>query len=654
MRHKTPWYSLATPIIKKARSILHPEPKLPWEAQVFRQAHSFIDPLQLNNRFNDSWNKYHKEDYNLRNELKVCKEQEANKYRKAIASSSIYPNIYGVYREGFNRYDNDRLAMNPTYALCEKSSQDYVSTLEWTVKNRDKNKVPDAIDFLEYPNKQDTLNDILGETCRDVIRYDAGVWAKTLDQKDELIDFKAYYGPEFWIGIDRNLQSVKTEAGTIEGWWSHGYAEKYWQHSRQGIFLEFEPDEISYFMMYPRSDSPYGTDFIMHLRWYLEMLLDSTKAAGMMFANGINPGTVWRHPALSSSQELEERKTEIELSLQGPENFGSILHLIGEEELKQLTPTMVDMQWLQGQKFISEIVWAMFGFSPADFGSGDMNRATAYIQTNVTKSRMLFPLITLFQTRINRDILPFLPGYEKGWKFEFIPSVSLDDDQKRAGIKQTRAGTFATMLQTGVPADLAAKFSEITDDLSPDDIKRLKDTQQQQSYQQDPDEYPDGAGMESDPENYDGTDTSLAMQQVSQPIQKASKQQRLDIFLHFDASPEMDTIQKSRGFYGHKGRPAKRGRSLPRHAAKNPSNITVQTLNPDLFKLENSVTKLLKRDTSVDGAEQIIKREMTKLGIDPNSLEWNVSYDVDELGHKYPVINFDIGDSVPVDEEAMN
>ena len=554
---KHPWLSSLKPIISKAQNLFSPDPPaynvnpMMQAAQTMRKAHS----VSFDNKIKQSWEKYHQADHDLRKQIDEMKEQDAMQYRKAIATTSIYPNIYGVYRSGFNRHENDRLAENATYALCEKSIQDYVSALEWTVKDRDRNKVEDAIDFLESPNKDDTLNDVVKMTCRDLTRYDAGVWVKTLNKRDELIDFKAYYGPEFWIGIDRQLQTVQMENGfQVQGFWSHGYREKFWQHSRQGVYLEFDPDEISYFMMYPRTDSPYGTDFINHLRWYLETLLDSTKAAGMMFANGMNPGTVWRHPALTSFQELADRKAEIELELQGPDNFGGILHLIGDEEIQHLTPTMVDMQWLQGQKFISEIIWSMFGFSPADFGSGDMNRATAYIQTNVTKSRMLFPLISLFETRINKDILPYLPGYKKGWKFEFIPSVSLDDDQKRASIKQTRAMTYSTLLQTGMQPKLAAKISELGDDLSTNESEELEGLENQTSLSamfggmmgggQDQDQGPDnGMGMEGDAESYSGTDTIQGMQQASAPVQKAivrkgkshrsaGQNKRLDVYIH--------------------------------------------------------------------------------------------------------------------------
>ena len=558
---KSPWLSLTqSSIVRKARSLL-PSNQFPVTEQPILSAADTLRKSRhagFENKFKLNWDRYHKADHELRQQIDTMKEAEAQSYRKAIASVSIYPNVRGVFRADFNRHDNDRLARNATYALCEKSIQDYVSALEWTVKDRSLNKVEDAIDFLDNPNKDDTLNDILKMTCRDVTRYDAGVWAKTLDKKDQLIDFKAYYGPEFWIGVDRDLQEMEMENGMrMQGYWSHGYRQKFWQHSRQGLFVEFEPKEISYFMMYPRSDSPYGTDFINHLRWYLETLLDSTKAAGMMFANGMNPGTVWHHPELTSFQELQERKAEIELDLMGPDNFGGILHLVGEEKIEHLTPTMVDMQWLEGQRFISEIVWSMFGFSPADFGSGDMNRATAYIQTNVTKSRMLFPLIHLYETHINRDILPYLPGYEKGWKFEFIPSVSLDDDQKRAGIKQTRAQTYATLLQTGMEPKLAAKISEIGDDLSTPEIEELEGLTNQTSLSamfggmmggggdDGPPGQDDGMGMGGDAESYSGTDTGDAVRAMSAPVQKSrtirksakvrpssGKNQRLDVYIH--------------------------------------------------------------------------------------------------------------------------
>jgi hypothetical protein len=105
-------------------------------------------------------------------------------------------------------------------------------------------------------------------------------------------------------------------------------------------------------------------------------------------------------------------------------------------------------------------------------------------------------------------------------------------------------------------------------------------------------------------------------------------------------------IKKSKGFYGHKGRLHKRGGSLPRNAAKNPSNLVIQTLNPKLMKLADAASKELTRDAWPSQAEDIVLRLAEKFDIDPDLIDFNRDFDTDDNGHKYHVINFDLKEPV--------
>ncbi|WP_319579933.1 hypothetical protein [uncultured Methanospirillum sp.] len=116
---------------------------------------------------------------------------------------------------------------------------------------------------MRRPNPQDTFGTILRQTVRDILRDDAEAIVLTKSNEGKILEMKAYHGPEFWIEGDNEVSKVQGEMGqSFEGNWSHGYIKYYWQHSRPGIFIPFEPDEVCYMMLYPRSDSPYGTDYL--------------------------------------------------------------------------------------------------------------------------------------------------------------------------------------------------------------------------------------------------------------------------------------------------------------------------------------------------------------------------------------------------------
>ncbi len=385
--------------------------------------------------------------------------------RRAVHAVNAEMGVQGLPRTDFSRADNDRLARNAAYALCEKATMDYFATADWEVRDGKGKRVESATRFLKWPSPDRTLNMTLKETVRDTLRYDAGAWVLSKRADGYLGEVKAYHGPDFWIEVDRDWSLLDGIGTQYYGPWSHGIVRRYWQHSRPGIYIPFEPEEVCYFMLYPRTDSVYGTDFIQRVKWPLEYLIDSTRAAGMTFANGVSPGAVWKHPSYSSVEQLAERELEIELQHLGPENFGGIIHLIGDESLEPFMPTLHDLEWLEGQRYVTEIVLAMFGFASSEFFQGDVNRATAYISRNITKSRMLYPLQVHFQNMITQKVLPLMEGWDDDWEFVFVDTVDLDDELKRAQINQTRASTATSYVMMGLSPEAALELAEVPDDL---------------------------------------------------------------------------------------------------------------------------------------------------------------------------------------------
>jgi hypothetical protein len=161
---------------------------------------------------------------------------------------------------------------------------------------------------------------------------------------------------------------------------------------------------------------------------------------------------------------------EVRKENQGSYKFGSILHLVRDEEVDTLSHTLHDMEWLEGQRFVANLVWSLFGFQPEEFGSeSGANRATAYISRNVTKSKMLYPLMRYFEKIINRELLPYLEGYNKEWKFKFDVELDMDDELKKAQIQATQAQTASMLRGLGVKTKDALKLVELLDD--PDTIE---------------------------------------------------------------------------------------------------------------------------------------------------------------------------------------
>ena len=402
--------------------------------------------------------------------------------RRSIHSISNYYNTLGVFRDDFDKVSNDKLARNSYYSMCEKAMMDYMGSIEYKVTDRDGEEVEKAVEFLDQPNPQDGFDVLIKMGIRDLIRYDAGVWVKSFNKGGYCTEIKSYLGTEFWKEIDRVPMAVAipkdyitSGANMYQGWWSHGYTQRYWQRSRTGVYIPFQPEEICYFMMYPRSDGIYGTDFLKFLKHQLQYLIDSTRAAGKTFENGIVPSIVWEHPDVMSREQLTQRIKKVEVENRGSYKFGGIIHTVNNEKVTTLAQKLHDMEWLEGQKFVAQLIWAMWGFSPSEFIGEGENRATAYVKRNITKSRLLYPLMSHFARKINKEILPYIKGYREGWKFEFIKDVDLDDEQKVAQTKAIKVTNFNTLVTMGVKPSVALRVSDLDDGLTLPEIEELDD-----------------------------------------------------------------------------------------------------------------------------------------------------------------------------------
>ena len=396
--------------------------------------------------------------------------------RRAIHTISNYYNTLGIYRDDFDKSTNDKMARNAYYAICEKAMMDYMRSVQYTVKDtRDGENIESATDFFNEPNPQDDMGSIFAALIRDITRYDAGVLVKSYNKGGFVTEIKPYLATEFWREQDRvpfivnvPIQNTVDLTGggyashqqpTYQGWWSHGYTERFWQRSRTGVYIPFQPEEICYFMMYPRTDGIYGTDFIKFLKYQIQYLIDSTKAAGKTFENGVVPSVVWEHPEVHTIPQLKQRIAELKYNNQGWQRFGSVIHTVNGEKVSSLAQSLHDMQWLEGQKFVASLVWATWGFSPEEFMGGGENRASSYVKRNITKSRLLYPLMTFLEQRINREVLPFLKGYRKYWKFSFVRDIELDDEQKVATTNSIKASTFLQYYQSGFPITASMELS---------------------------------------------------------------------------------------------------------------------------------------------------------------------------------------------------
>lgn len=399
--------------------------------------------------------------------------------RRAISPQSPYYNVYGIPREDFDQVAIDIIRKNPYYLLLETAMCNYLRSVTFDVTDNEGEHVDSAYDFLMHPNIQEGFWDVFITMVRDLVAYDAGVIVKDF-KGGYVCSLKSYPGPDFWGKIDRQY-FTNGAIGGAQGsnpfgtMISHGYVIAWYQRAAVNQFIEFMPEEIVYFKQYPKSTSIYGTAPLSQFKYHFGYLIKSTIAGGKIMDNGLNAGLVMKHPDIRSVEVLESRLANVKHANTGADNFGKTLHLIGNEDVSSVSHTLVDMEWIKGQQFIFKVVMNLFGFPASEFSMDDISagRASMYIARNIMRSRMLATILSNIEDKINREILPHLRGYRKGWKFSFQRSIDLDDQTKSAHIMSTRASGFSMFASQGIPVELSLKLAGFGEELSPSDKEAL-------------------------------------------------------------------------------------------------------------------------------------------------------------------------------------
>ena len=428
------------------------------------------------NNANWNWDKYFDDNVKIEGGKNQWKYADN---RRGISNVSSYYSVFGIPRVNFDKASIDVIRMNPYYLLMESALCNYLRAIDFDVVDGDGEHLDIPYRFLKQPNPQQSFWECMIPCIRDMIAYDAGVLVKTFSYGGYLVELRAYDGTQFRADVDRELlpNTYSPYGGSGTTSISHGYIEGWWQYSSVGKWTHYKPQEIVYFMQYPQSTTIYGTDMLKSFRFHFRYLMSTTVAAGKIMDNGLVTNLIMRHPEIGTIQLLKQRLDSNAQVNVGPENFGKTLHLIGSEDVKTINNTLVDMEWLQGQQFIFKVVMNFFGFPASEFSMEDVStgRAASYVQRNIMRSRTLATVLSNLEEKINLEVLPYMRGYNKNWRFVFQREIDLDDQIKVSHITSTRASAFSMLASQGLPLGLALKFAGFGKELTPEERDSLND-----------------------------------------------------------------------------------------------------------------------------------------------------------------------------------
>ncbi len=330
-----------------------------------------------------------------------------------------------------------QMVLNTFKKQIYSTAWDVVKTDSEDESNRD-DDIKKVKDFLNKINENNqTINDLHSENVTDVGEIDAGVNNYVYSSDSYIIGEVPVYDAwgrviEHDTGLvlkplgQRKIVAVKSVDGSsmLKQVDIHKNLLNYWQysfkHPRQNP-TRFEPEEIDYMMMNPRSYSVYGFSPIQSIQQVLELLIQGTRYNKDLYTNNAIPDILVSLPKLTNDA-LRKLKRRWNNQYKGkPHQVGFINWLIAD--VFKLNTSNRDLEWLNGQQWYFKLTFAVFGVSPVEAGFFEnSNKSNDEGQERVTVRNALKPYFKLFEHSVtNKMITEILQKEDHGLKFEYQP-----------------------------------------------------------------------------------------------------------------------------------------------------------------------------------------------------------------------------------------
>lgn len=288
--------------------------------------------------------------------------------------------------------------------------------------------------FFETPNPQDTLIEILNDITRDSFVF-ANAFSELVFDTDEM--------PREWWSLDATAMRARVN--------KHGLILGYTQAPGFGLGststsgtanIPFAPREIIHLKIGTKGSSIYGLSPLVSL--VLPVTVD--KFAQVYNRAFFTSGAKFRVAFImkdGSQEQVERNRDYLKKRAKDLDSAQSDLVLEGGVEIKNVSMTQKDMEFLELREFTRNEILAVYGVPPAmvsiietgniGAGTGDTQRQNFYDET-----------ITPFQRRVAAKITRQIirEGFKiEDWAFEF---------NKRTIDEKQQADIFKIYLDTGV------------------------------------------------------------------------------------------------------------------------------------------------------------------------------------------------------------
>lgn len=301
-----------------------------------------------------------------------------------------------------------------------------ITTRDWRIEpvNReayDETHVAMITDLLRNPNpNEETLQELLGRVLLDLLILDRFVIELVPNARGQVL--------ELWARDAGTFHPLVQDSGLVTGYEQRLGAVG--QYGRAPI--PFTPDEIIWRVLYPRTDTAYGTPIIETIVNEISALIFSIQHIALTFTDDeIPPGILWLG---GMGEEVWKRVREAVRMGRNRAHEDLKLRIFGGGTIKpewiRLKDAPRDVQMAQLRKDIEGVVWRNFGKSPVSMGrTENVPRASAEVQMDMEDSSLVQPIVNLLEESITHHVIRRSYGWDDV-KFSLVRDVEEDQEEK--------------------------------------------------------------------------------------------------------------------------------------------------------------------------------------------------------------------------------
>jgi HK97 family phage portal protein len=326
-----------------------------------------------------------------------------------------------------------------------------VSTIDWEIipKNPEDDitkyqaEIKLIEQFLENVNTDsESIDDMSSMLVTDIGEIDAGTLVKVFTEDSYQAVMKTIYNEQGQVIDNREVLELKPigQRKLVELRAADGSTflkkvdiykrlECYYQYSFKNPRTNpklFLPEEVIYFHLNKKSYSLYGYSPVQSTMQVLEILMNAARWNKDFFKNNAIPDGIVSLVG-ANSEALKKFQEDVERKVQGKPH--KLLFQNTEAKFESFMKSARDMEWLDGQKWYSQIVFASFGVSPVEAGfHQNVNQGNQAGQERITVKNGIKPYLELLEKKYTRELLPEILGVaECPLQFKYKPKEHVEE-----------------------------------------------------------------------------------------------------------------------------------------------------------------------------------------------------------------------------------